>query len=423
MWNKLLLLCLATLPLGLLGQQNISGTVTDATTGQPVDGAHIVVKGTSVHTFCMPDGTFALEVPRGQNTLIVARLGYEVMELQAESALRVKLKPEVLGLGTAEVRANKRREEIDTGSPTMAVLDFAFYDRYLVVLGRDYVGNRTVLRLLGDDDAILAEHTLTEAASDLVTDCSGTIHLLTETQAYQLYYDYQELHLLYPVGLRAFYTIAGPCLAQAFDHVFVRRESYMGLRAEIWAAGPDSTFCLNRHEDSDAVTYLHREYDLNYYLAIRRRGEGYMYPVDVLIANLEYFHENQSYDVLDRHIIAPSRIDVARVGNHLTLWNWGTDSVAVFTDDLKPAGSAPLPVTDGRLLPDHNGTELYCAVESKGGITTLYRVDPELEVVGKWKLGESAHATTIRVRSGVAYFLDKAPSDQRGFRLYRKILN
>ena len=64
-----------------LAQRAITGTITGPD-GSPLIGASVLVKGTSVGTVTDFDGRYALSVPEGQNTIVIAYTGYESQELQ-----------------------------------------------------------------------------------------------------------------------------------------------------------------------------------------------------------------------------------------------------------------------------------------------------------------------------------------------------
>lgn len=59
-------------------QGAVTGTVTDAGSGNPVSGAQVFVQGTELGTLTSQDGTYRLEgVPTGQQTVNVRLIGYE----------------------------------------------------------------------------------------------------------------------------------------------------------------------------------------------------------------------------------------------------------------------------------------------------------------------------------------------------------
>ena len=60
----------------------LSGTITEQETGEPLIGAAIVVKGTTVGTITDVEGNFRLSTPSDAKTLIVSFLGFESMEVE-----------------------------------------------------------------------------------------------------------------------------------------------------------------------------------------------------------------------------------------------------------------------------------------------------------------------------------------------------
>ncbi len=62
-------------------QRTVSGTITNDA-GEPLIGASILVKGTTVGTVADFDGTYSLDVPDGSNTLVFSFTGYSEQELE-----------------------------------------------------------------------------------------------------------------------------------------------------------------------------------------------------------------------------------------------------------------------------------------------------------------------------------------------------
>lgn len=80
---KILLLLSAAILLGgnLYAQQTISGTVTEASTGEPLPGATVVVKGTTTGSVTNGTGSYSLTVPSLQDTLVFSFVGYTHVEV------------------------------------------------------------------------------------------------------------------------------------------------------------------------------------------------------------------------------------------------------------------------------------------------------------------------------------------------------
>lgn len=84
----------------MIAQQDIkiTGTVVDATTGEPVIGANVLVKGTTNGTSTDFDGNFTLEAPAGA-PLVVSYIGYLNLEVKAASGkMNIKIKEDTQNL-------------------------------------------------------------------------------------------------------------------------------------------------------------------------------------------------------------------------------------------------------------------------------------------------------------------------------------
>ena len=84
----LLVLCL--LSLGMMAQKQISGLVLDSQ-NEPVIGASVQVKGTSIGTISDYDGEFLLDVPADATTLIVSFVGMKTQEVAIKDRVTVVL--------------------------------------------------------------------------------------------------------------------------------------------------------------------------------------------------------------------------------------------------------------------------------------------------------------------------------------------
>ena len=91
--KKLLLLlavCTACIS-GVWAQtQAISGKVVDASTGEPVIGASVVVEGTSTGSITDIDGEFTVECAPGAK-LMVSFIGMKTVEVEAKNGVVVEL--------------------------------------------------------------------------------------------------------------------------------------------------------------------------------------------------------------------------------------------------------------------------------------------------------------------------------------------
>lgn len=98
----------------------ITGTVTDATDGQPLPGASIIVQGSNeatgstIGTTSLMDGSYTVRVPENLNVLVVSFIGYitQEIEINGRTTIDIELEPDVrqladivvVGYGTQEQR-------------------------------------------------------------------------------------------------------------------------------------------------------------------------------------------------------------------------------------------------------------------------------------------------------------------------------
>lgn len=94
-----LLLCLF-ISIGVVSAQTtpIKGVVLSAEDNEPIIGASILVKGTTMGTVTDLDGVFSLHVPSSTNTLVISFIGMASQEVIAASNIRVLLKPDTQNL-------------------------------------------------------------------------------------------------------------------------------------------------------------------------------------------------------------------------------------------------------------------------------------------------------------------------------------
>jgi len=91
-----LLTCLFLVGVGLVNAQSrsISGNVFSSDDGQPVIGATVMVKGTTLGTITDTDGKFRLNFPGNAKNLVISYVGMKTMEVEAKNNIVVKLEPD-----------------------------------------------------------------------------------------------------------------------------------------------------------------------------------------------------------------------------------------------------------------------------------------------------------------------------------------
>ncbi len=83
----------------LSAQKQVTGKITESD-AQPISGASVQVKGTTVGTTTDTDGSFSISVPAGRNTLVVSFVGFKNKEISigSQTNIPVTLEADVSGL-------------------------------------------------------------------------------------------------------------------------------------------------------------------------------------------------------------------------------------------------------------------------------------------------------------------------------------
>ncbi|MCF6366206.1 MAG: von Willebrand factor type A domain-containing protein [Bacteroidales bacterium] len=90
----------------LQAQKTVTGRVIDDT-GSELPGVSVLVKGTTVGTMTLVNGTYSIEVPVGSETLIFSYIGMETLEekINGRNVIDVSLKPSSAGIEEVVVTA------------------------------------------------------------------------------------------------------------------------------------------------------------------------------------------------------------------------------------------------------------------------------------------------------------------------------
>ena len=123
-----LLSCLFLIGIGLVNAQSksISGNVFSADDGQPVIGATVMVKGTTVGTITDTDGKFKINLPGNAKTLIFTYVGMKTIEVEAKINMIVKLESDTRQMEEVVVVATAlgiKRQEREVGYAATTIKD------------------------------------------------------------------------------------------------------------------------------------------------------------------------------------------------------------------------------------------------------------------------------------------------------------
>lgn len=115
---SLFILLVSSMP--MLSQLNVSGSVIDSTTGEPIIGASVLEEGTSNGTITDLDGVFSLSVQQGAR-LLISYVGYQSQILPAVSEMQIVLQEDAEVLDEVVVTGYTAQRKADLTGAVSAV--------------------------------------------------------------------------------------------------------------------------------------------------------------------------------------------------------------------------------------------------------------------------------------------------------------
>ena len=106
-------------PKSLIQQMRVTGTVTDAKTGEPIIGANVIIEGTTIGAATDINGKFSIDVASSTSTLVISLsvIILEKVTLSGQSTFDIKLIPDIKSLDEIVVIGYGTQKKSDlTGS-------------------------------------------------------------------------------------------------------------------------------------------------------------------------------------------------------------------------------------------------------------------------------------------------------------------
>src|SRR5690554_3458535 len=111
----------------LVAQHQVSGTVTDAQTGDPLPGVSIVVQGTSSGVATNPDGEYTLNLAE-DGILVFSYIGYERQEIAVEGRSQIDVEMQTMAIMGSDIvvvgYGTQRREDLTSSVSTVRSDEF-----------------------------------------------------------------------------------------------------------------------------------------------------------------------------------------------------------------------------------------------------------------------------------------------------------
>ncbi|MBR9999116.1 MAG: SusC/RagA family TonB-linked outer membrane protein, partial [Cyclobacteriaceae bacterium] len=109
-------------------ERTVSGRVTDSETGEGIPGVNILIQGTTSGSVTDIDGSYTVEVPSGETTLLFSYVGYktQAVEVGNQSTLDIALESDITALSEIVVvgYGTQEKKEITSAVASVKAEDF-----------------------------------------------------------------------------------------------------------------------------------------------------------------------------------------------------------------------------------------------------------------------------------------------------------
>lgn len=394
-------------------QTIVKATVVDSASGSAVPFANVIIKGTLDGTITNENGYFELDVKESKPVLVISSLGYFTKEIRAADITNGKIFVRSKATQIDEVVIEGKRVKVFQEKNNYYYMDFHFYDDNLVALV--ILGNKRFLQLLDPAGKIITQLKVDNKSQSIFYDCIGNLHLLTSDSSYQIYYDYVKLRLLSPFSLAKFNSLLAPCLCSYKNVYYFRQFKYRGLKCDYYCireSEPGKAYPFKVVADSTKIKDFNTEYDLHYFLEVRRKTRGEMYgePISTLKKNLDKHREELPMDWAGSKWLHPVEASLHRIGDGLYLFNFTDSLIEKYHDYDSLIATSSFRIHRDKscihnVIVDETQASAYIPLE-KNGITTLGKINLESgEKERAFDLKGYPFISKVKIRNGIAYFL------------------
>lgn len=202
-----------------------------------------------------------------------------------------------------------------------------------------------------------------------------------------------------------------PCQCISGDNYYFKEVRYKNLK--------NAYYLINRHdlqkknlftriENTDAINAFNTDYDLNYFLAQRRKGFGYGMPVEDIKSRIDELREDLPLTPDYLFKLNPIKSDLVKLDSsllvvdytHRMLYHHHASGALLKTDSLRLKGVSPFVVQDADLQ------KLYFVKESNG-LMSLYEYRPPFTNLKALVIEGYRFIRNVRCRNGMLYFLNR----------------
>lgn len=386
--------------------QILNGRVKNSLTGEPISGATLMIKGTTIGTATGTDGLFSLSLSGVPAVLVVSHLSYKTLEIPfnifPEGKIDITLEPGTHDLGAVEI-SSQRVKQMMMGKP-WEILDYEFMDDKLLLLANMNGSMFKPCLILSDFQGDTLAHLDISRAEELYRDFEGAVYLVSVQSV-----------------LKIHYTDGVISLEDAGD-----RETFFNSYPAVVDLKQPWWIIKSYGRSGQKLDYVrYNEVDSNYTIfrtianqeAIGRASWGAYF--DGTEADAHFARV-----IINRPVYAP----MFRMDEELVLFNYYDRAIEFYNDregEMQRMVDAPFMKDKHcreQILHDRV-TGLFYVVFEKNGISSLHQIgliDGSAEYVSD--IPGFVYVENLQIRDGIAYFIYREKNLGEQKRLFRMVL-
>jgi hypothetical protein len=386
--------------------------ITEEKTGIPVRFCYVIVKGT---TFSAQSDEYGnVHIKAGfQDTLVLYQLGYFTKKTTLHEIIKnnrtVSLKQKNIILDEIAISATQTTT-LQADNNTL-FLGFDFYDDF--ILAHVNKGKRyNSIFLMDTDGNKIFEISPALISKGLFKDCFGNLHLVTDDSIYQVYYNYKSITLLNPFPIADYYRVLKPCECNDGHSYIFKINQYRSLKNAYYL------FDDQKHQeliatvaDSNAIKGFNADYDINYFLFKRRKGEGYNTSLSELNNNIDKLREELILSADYNNLLRPVESEIKKVDSVFVLFDYTHKHITVFSKKGKKLTDFDLNKNVAvvpKMYYDDDLRHIIFSEKNKKGNLILYRFDVVNNTfTHRFELDGFNFIKDFKVKNGYLFFIYK----------------
>lgn len=300
--NLVLLVVLFICFFSSYAQNKITIELIDSESQQGISYARIIEKGGTNNYLSNDEGKTVIEVEKLPTTVVIYHLLYgEVEQSINKTEIRISLNARKFDL--AEVEITQKKALKVNQQENIPIIDFEFYEDYFIFIES---GKKHHNLSLYNEDSLISSLSIKKGTKEIYRDCMDNLHLVYQDSVYQIFYNYENLSLLYPASIEEFNKFIIPCKSYYNNELLSKSYSRRGLKQSFSINTVSGSKTLYQTQDSTLLSYINRKFTLQYFIKKRNGNPGnkrYQMSVTNLLANLERLQDTEPIDWLDTKII------------------------------------------------------------------------------------------------------------------------